>query len=397
MIDPPDPRRTAAPLKGRGTATLLAHRFEERSREALDDGWAPVAWPTTGRLTDADAQRQAEPAEHDADEFAIEGVPVTSVVHEQARSILSRNDSPDIPFTWSINPYRGCEHGCIYCYARPTHSYLNLSPGLDFETRLIAKVNAAELLRHALSRPRYEPSPLHIGGITDAYQPVERALRITRSILEVLDTCRHPFSIVTKSSGVERDLDLLASAASRRQVLVIVSVTTLDPALSRRLEPRAASPQRRLQTVRRLARAGVPVGVNVAPIIPFLNEPEIERIVAAAAEAGAQSVHYTILRLPWEVNPLFQEWLDHHVPDQAARIMARIREMRGGQDYQADFGTRMKGQGIWADLIRQRVAKAVARSGIGPIERTLTIEGFDPRLLASSPASRHTAGQGELF
>jgi DNA repair photolyase len=405
VIDPPDPRRTAAPLKGRGTATRLAHRFEERSRESLDDGWAPVAWPAAGRPTNADEPCQSgldglgAAFASELDEFAIEGVPVTSVVQEQARSILSRNDSPDIPFTWSINPYRGCEHGCIYCYARPTHSYLNLSPGLDFETRLTAKVNAAELLRHALSRPRYEPSPLHIGGITDAYQPIERSLRLTRSILEVLDTCRHPFSIVTKSSGVERDLDLLASAASRRQALVIISVTTLDSALSRRLEPRAASPQRRLQTVRRLARAGVPVGVNVAPIIPFLNEPEIERIVAAAAEAGAQAVHYTVVRLPWEVNPLFQEWLDHHVPDKAARIMARIREMRGGRDYQADFGTRMKGQGVWADLIGQRVAKAVARAGLAPrsFERALTIEGFDPRLLGALPSSQDVAGQGELF
>ncbi len=392
MIDPPDKRQNAAPLKGRGTATRLAHRFEERRREALDDGWAPMAWPAPAVEAGDDA-----PVDPDPDEFALEGVPVTSVVHEHARSILSRNDSPDIPFTWSINPYRGCEHGCIYCYARPTHSYLNLSPGLDFETKLIAKVNAAELLRHALTRPRYEPSPLHIGGITDAYQPVERALRITRSILEVLDACRHPFSIVTKSSGVERDLDLLASAASRRQALVIISVTTLDPALSRRLEPRAASPQRRLQTVRRLAQAGVPVGVNMAPIIPFLNEPEIERVVESAAAAGAQCVHYTIVRLPWEVNPLFQEWLDHHVPDKARRIMARIREMRGGQDYQADFGTRMKGQGIWADLIRQRVAKACARAGLGPVERCLTVEGFDPRLLGAAPVRQGTVGQGELF
>ncbi|RZI79801.1 MAG: PA0069 family radical SAM protein [Rubrivivax sp.] len=384
----------AVPLKGRGTATRLAHRFEALARESLDDGWAPLAGPEAH-----DPKSVTAPGNPELDEFAIEGVPVTSVVHEQARSILSRNDSPDIPFTWSVNPYRGCEHGCIYCYARPTHSYLNLSPGLDFETRLTAKVNAAELLRHALSRPRYEPSPLHIGGITDAYQPVERSLRLTRAILEVLDTCRHPFSIVTKSSGVERDLDLLVSAASRQQALVIISVTTLDAALSRRLEPRAASPQRRLQTVRRLAQAGVPVHVNVAPVIPFLNEPEIERIVEAAAEAGAQAVHYTVVRLPWEVSPLFQEWLDHHVPDKAARIMARIREMRGGRNYQADFGTRMKGQGVWADLIGQRVAKAVARAGLGPrsTQRALTIEGFDPRLLGVLPASQNVSSQGELF
>lgn len=390
MIDPPDPRQTATPLKGRGTATRLAHRFEGRSREALDDGWAPMAAPVRG------SGPGPEPDHEEHDEFAIDGVPVTSVVHEQSRSILSRNESPDIPFTWSVNPYRGCEHGCIYCYARPTHSYLNLSPGLDFETKLIAKVNAAELLRQALSRPAYQPSPLHIGGITDAYQPVERSLRITRGILEVLDQCRHPFTIVTKSSGVERDLDLLVSAASRQQAKVFISVTTLDGALCRKLEPRAAGPMRRLQAVRRLAQAGVPVGVNVAPIIPFLNEPEIERIVEAAVQAGAQSVHYTIVRLPWEVNPLFQEWLNHHVPDKAERIMARIRDMRGGQDYKAEFGSRMKGEGVWADLIRQRVAKASARAGLEPLGTCLSLAGFDPRLLQTERPPGPTC-QGELF
>lgn len=376
ILPVPDGRRVAVPIKGRGTATHLAHRFAGQARQATDDGWS--------------AQEE---------EFDIEGVPVTSVVHEKARSILSRNDSPDISFTWSINPYRGCEHGCIYCYARPSHSYLNLSPGLDFETKLVAKVNAAELLCDALMRRSYEPSPLHIGGITDAYQPVERTLRITRAILEVLDCCRHPFSIVTKSAGVERDLDLLVSAASRQQAQVFISLTTLDGALCRRLEPRAASPLRRLQAVRRLAQAGVPVGVNVAPIIPFLNEPEIERLVEAAADAGAGSVHYTVVRLPWEVSPLFQEWLMHHVPDKAQRIMARIRDMRGGQDYKAAFGSRMKGEGVWADLIRQRVVKACARAGLGGARpASLSMIGFDPaRLVGHLAAIKPSSAQGNLF
>ena len=378
-FDPiPDDRRRATPLKGRGTATRLAHRFE-----------------STQRQTDLEHSAQTS---QDDDEFAIEGVPFTSVVHEHARSILSRNDSPDIPFRWSINPYRGCEHGCIYCYARPTHSYLNLSPGLDFETRLVAKVNAAELLRKELSRASHEPSPVNIGSATDAYQPIERELRITRSVIEVLTECQHPFTIVTKSSGVERDIDLLAQAAQRRQAAVFISITSLDSSLSRRLEPRAAAPHRRLQTVKRLSEAGVPVGVNVAPIIPFLNEPEIERIVAAAAEAGARSVHYTIVRLPWEVSPLFQEWLSHHVPERADRIMARIRDMRGGADYRAEFGVRMKGQGIWADLIRQRVNAARQRAGITGLGPVLDSSAFLPfatqlrqRLAKPSP------DQSELF
>lgn len=378
QVPTPDDRWRAAPIKGRGTATRLAHRFESTERESA---------PESGHSSGADD-----------DEFAMEGVPVTSVVHEQARSILSRNDSPDIPFMWSINPYRGCEHGCIYCYARPTHSYLNLSPGLDFETKLVAKVNAAELLRKELSRASHEPSPVNVGSATDAYQPIERELRVTRGVLEVLTECQHPFTIVTKSSGVERDLDLLALAAQRRQAAVFISITSLDSSLSRRLEPRAAAPHRRLQTVKRLSEAGVPVGVNVAPIIPFLNEPEIERIVAAAAEAGARSVHYTIVRLPWEVNPLFQEWLGHHVPERADRIMARIRDMRGGADYRAEFGVRMKGQGVWADLIRQRVNAARQRAGITGLGPVLDSSAFRP--FPAQPRQRAAGagdGQAELF
>lgn len=335
--------------------TQVVHRFERSEREAVvdADAWGSVA------------EGDGPPA-----------VP-TTVRPEQARSILSRNDSPDIPFTWSINPYRGCEHGCIYCYARPTHSYLNLSPGLDFETQLIAKVNAAALLRRELASASYVPSPINIGSATDPYQPVEREWRITRAVLEVLHACQHPYTIVTKSSGVERDLDILSVAGARKQVYVMVSITTLDADLCRRLEPRAASPLRRLQTVRRLAQAGVPVGVNVAPIIPFLNEPEIEQIIEAAAQAGAQAIHYTVVRLPWEVKPLFVEWLGHHVPDKAARIMARVRELRGGKDYDADFSLRMKGEGVWAQLIAQRVRKAAARHGMGRLALTLDGSRFD--------------------
>jgi DNA repair photolyase len=360
----PDPRRSQAPHKGRGTMTQLAHRFEDVARE---------------RTAEPDAETDAAPQEGSAGA----ALPPTTVTPEQARSILSHNDSPDIPFTWAVNPYRGCEHGCIYCYARPTHSYLNLSPGLDFETRLVAKVNAAALLRRELSRPGYVPSPINIGSATDAYQPIEREWRLTRGVLEVLGACGHAYTLVTKSGIVVRDIDLLAAAAARAQTYVMVSVTTLDDALSRTLEPRASAPQRRLQTVRRLVDAGVPVGVNVAPIIPFLNEPEIEQIVDAAAHAGAQAIHYTVVRLPWEVKPLFEEWLSHHVPQRAARIMARVRELRGGKDYDADFRLRMKGEGVWAQLIAQRVRKAAARHGLGHAGPVLDMSRFDPaRLMA---------------
>lgn len=334
---PPAPR-------GRGTGWQIAHRFERDVRETVDDGW---------------------PAD-ESDPHAEGGTPApgTEVRWERTVRILSANDSPDVPFELSVNPYRGCEHGCIYCYARPTHSYLNLSPGIDFETKLIAKAGAAERLREALCRPGYVPRPLNIGSATDAYQPIERTLRITRQVIEVLHEAQHPFSLVTKSGGVVRDLDLLAEMAARRQLLVFVSVTSLSNPLSRLLEPRAGSPARRLGAIRALSQAGVCVGVNIAPVIPFINEPEIEQIVEAAAAAGARSVHWTVVRLPWEVSPLFEAWLQQHFPDRAARVMARIREMRGGRNYDADFATRMKGAGAWADLIRQRVVKAGQRHGL---------------------------------
>ncbi len=298
--------------------------------------------------------------------------------HERAKSLLAYNDSPDIYFDRSINPYRGCEHGCIYCYARPTHSYLNLSPGLDFETKLVAKVNAAEVLRSELAAPGYRAAVVNLGSATDAYQPVERELRITRAVLEVLAETRHPAAIVTKASLIERDLDLLGPMAKEQLTAAFISVTTLDHDLSRTLEPRAASPARRLRTIETLARAGVPVCVNVAPVIPFVNEPEIERILEAASAAGARGAFYTVLRLPWEVAPLFREWLQAHFPQRAERVMNRVRDMREGRDYNADFATRMKGTGQWADLIRQRFDAACARLGLDRGRFELRNELFQP-------------------
>ncbi len=351
--------RTAGPpraRKGRGAVGNIAHRFERVAREADGDA--------------LDAARLEED----------EALPplATEVRFETARSLLAYNDSPDIGFDRSINPYRGCEHGCIYCYARPTHSYLNLSPGLDFETRLVAKRNAAQVLRAELVEPGYRPDAINLGSATDAYQPIERELRITRQVVELLAETRHPFAITTKSSLVERDLDLLAPLAAEGLTAVYVSITTLDTSLARRLEPRCPSPQRRLRTVAALARAGVPVCVNIAPIIPFLTEPDLERVVSAAADAGARGAFYTVLRLPWEVAPLFREWLATHFPDRAQRVLARVREMRGGRDYDAAFGLRMKGEGPWADLIRQRFEKTCARHGLQRVRFTLRSDLFVP-------------------
>ncbi len=366
---PPPAALMSAPaaLKGRGTAWAIEHRFNQRSHESLDDGW--------GTLEQVALEEKAAPG--------------TVLTEEHVRSILSRNDSPDIGFEVSINPYRGCEHGCIYCYARPTHSYLGLSPGLDFETRIVAKVNAVACLREALSAPGYIPRPLNIGSVTDAYQPAERRLRITRGVIEVLAEARHAFSVITKSSLVERDLDHLAGLARDRLVAVYVSITTLDAKLARLLEPRAAAPQRRLQTIETLARAGVPVGVSVSPVIPFLNEPELERILEAARDAGAGSAFSIVLRLPWEVSPLFQQWLDLHVPERASRIMARVREMRGGHDNDSRFGTRMTGQGVWAELLQQRFLKATSRLGLNRSRIELDLTQFRP--------PPRQAGQGRLF
>jgi DNA repair photolyase len=354
-------------VKGRGTVWAIEHRFNALSRSEFDDGW--------GTLEQAAMQEEAAAG--------------TVVLEENVRGILSGNDSPDIGFDLSINPYRGCEHGCTYCDARPTHSWLNLSPGLDFETRIIAKVNAAERLREALSAKGYTPGQLNIGSVTDAYQPAERRLKITRSVIEVLAEARHPFSIITKSSLVERDLDLIAPMAAQRLAAVYVSITTLDAGLARSMEPRAAAPHRRLRTIETLARAGVPVGVSVSPVIPFLNEPELERILEAARAAGAQTAFSIVLRLPWEVNPLFQQWLKQHVPSRSHRIMARVREMRGGRDNDSRFGTRMTGEGVWARLLRQRFEKACSRLGYRREREPLDLSAFRP------PAS--VRGQGQLF
>ena len=351
-------------IRGRGTAWVAPHRFSRHSSETFDDGWGSL---------EQEAQEQALP-------------PRTQIIEEHAKAILTSNDSPDIAFDLSINPYRGCEHGCVYCFARPTHSYLNLSPGLDFETRIVAKVNAAERLREAFASRAYEPAMLNLGSATDAYQPVERKLRITRGILEVLAECSHAFSLVTKSAGVERDLDLLAPMAARGLVAAYVSITTLDADLARILEPRAASPQRRLRTIETLVAAGVPVGVSVSPVIPFINEPELERILEAAARAGATRAFSVVLRLPWEVNTIFQQWLECHFPERAARVMARVREMRGGRDYDARFGSRMVGQGVWAQLLRQRFDKAAARLGLKRERVPLDLSQFrKPQVKADTP------------
>jgi len=372
----------AAPLKGRkgrGAVTNMQGRYELQAREQFEDGWSQT-----------DEEETAPPNWK------------THIIDEHAKSILTRNASPDLPFNVSLNPYRGCEHGCIYCFARPSHSYLGLSPGLDFESRIFAKVNAPELLRQELAKPSYQVEPIALGINTDAYQPCERELKITRRVLEVLHECAHPVGLISKSSLIERDIDLLAPMASKRLAAVAITITTLDPAIARTLEPRAAAPARRLRTIRTLTDAGIPVGVSIAPVIPFVTEPDIERILEAVLEAGAISANYIVLRLPWEVNPLFQQWLQAHFPDRAQRVMNRVRDMRGGKDYDATFGKRMRGEGVWADLIRQRFEKAVERLGIGKhVSRfgALDTSQFKRPLqvTAASRKTRGASGQFELF
>lgn len=341
-------------VKGRGTVWAIEHRFSQHHRNAFDDGW--------------DSLEQV--ARDEA------GAVATQVIEQRVKTILSGNASPDIAFDLSINPYRGCEHGCAYCFARPTHSYLDWSPGLDFETKIIAKVNAAERLREALAAPGYEPLPLNIGSATDAYQPAERRLRITRSLIEVLAEFRHPFSIITKSSGIERDIDLLAPLAEQQLAAVYVSIPSLDAALARVMEPRASAPARRLQTIERLAKAGIPVGVSVSPVIPFINEPGLEHVLEQARNAGASSAFATVLRLPWEVNPVFQQWLQAHFPERAKRVMSRVRELHGGKDYDSRFGQRQSGQGVWAELLAQRLHRATLRLGLGRARVDLDLSQF---------------------
>ena len=406
---PEQPQEIRVPLqaiRGRGAATAMAHRFAKDQRERADDGWSPVQAfgnaeglaPGHGCQEGGDGWGAGTPgglAVCDEGEGDIRPSPATRVHFESARSALCANDSPDIFFELSVNPYRGCEHGCIYCYARPTHSYLNFSPGLDFETQIVAKHNIAQVLRQELAQPRYVPRLLNIGSATDCYQPVERDLKLTRSVIEVMREARHPFSLITKSSGVERDLDLLAPLAAQRLAAVYVTITTLDATLARRMEPRAAAPHRRLRTIRALADAGVPVGVSVAPQIPFITE-DMEQVLEAARDAGARTAFYTVLRLPWELDALFREWLTVHYPQRAARVMARVQDLHhltdaqraAGKTYDSDFATRMKGSGLWADLLRQRFANTCRRLGLNREREGLDLGQFRPGLLR---------GQGSLF
>ena len=304
--------------------------------------------------------------------------PKTSVTVDHARSIIARNTSPDIGFDRSINAYRGCEHGCIYCFARPSHAWLDLSPGLDFETRLFAKPDAAALLRRELAAPGYRVAPLAIGTNTDPYQPIERDWRITRQIVEVMAETGHPLIITTKSDRIIRDIDLLADMAARQLVSVSVSVTSLDPVLSRRLEPRAPRPDKRLAAVAALAAAGIPTQVNVAPLIPAITDHDLEAILSAASEAGAYRASYILLRLPHEVAGLFRDWLDAYFPDRAAKVMHIVQDYRGGRDNDPNFGSRMRGTGVWADLMRARFKRATRALGLDTPHRPLDTSRFTP-------------------
>ncbi|MFZ5558407.1 MAG: PA0069 family radical SAM protein [Pseudomonadota bacterium] len=347
------PKGAGSARKGRGATLNLQGRFERLGREAFDDGW--------------ERPDEDEPPR-----------PKTVVTDERAKSIISRNDSPDIPFEQSINPYRGCEVGCAYCYARPTHAYLGLSPGLDFETRIFAKVNAAELLAKELAAPGYRVSTISIGANTDPYQPAERELRITRSVLEVLAACEHPLGIVTKNAMIERDIDLLAPMAQKNLARAFVSVTNLDNQLARRLEPRACAPLRRLAAIKRLADAGIPVGVMVAPVIPFLTDRFLEETLERARDAGAVMAGYVVLRLPHEVAPLMRDWLAVHYPQKAEHVMNLVRQLRGGKDYDAAFGRRQRGTGEFADLIATRFRLACRRLGFNGEREPLDTTRFRP-------------------
>jgi DNA repair photolyase len=350
------PKRTQT-IVGRGAVSNPQGRFEHTKSEIVDDGWGSLDEPLP---------------------------PFNTVIKpDPARTIISRNQSPDIGFDQSINPYRGCEHGCIYCYARPSHSYLNLSPGLDFETKLFYKENAAQLLVQELAAPSYRCSPITLGANTDAYQPAEREYRVTRQIIEVLAKHKHPFSIITKSALVERDLDLLAPLAADNLVHVLVSVTTLSNELKRTLEPRTASPRARLRAIESLSKAGIPVSVMVAPIIPVLTDSELETILEAAAAAGARWAGYVLLRLPHELKELFRDWLQAHEPLAAKHVMSRLNAMRGGRDYDSRWTHRQRGEGEYAQLLEQRFAKACARFGLNQGER------FEHNRTLFTPPSRH--------
>ncbi len=351
-------------LKGRGTDQDIPGRFARQTTEPSDDGWPELPEAETS-------------------------APQTQCRPETARSIITRNQSPDVPFAQSVNPYRGCEHGCIYCFARPSHAYLDLSPGIDFETRLIAKTNAAERLRAELAKPGYRCSPIVLGTNTDPYQPVERHWGVTREVLEVLRDCHHPVSIITKGAGILRDLDLLAEMAGHHLVSVMVSLTSLNAGLKRALEPRAASPARRLQVIQELREHGVPVGTLIAPVIPALTDHELEDLIAAAAEAGVSEAGYVLLRLPWEVRPLFRQWLRERYPERAEHVMSLLRQARDGRENDPCFGSRMRGRGPWADLLEQRFRAALRRHGLD--------RRSHPQLDPNRFRPPHRGGQRDLF
>ncbi|MFC3674085.1 PA0069 family radical SAM protein [Ferrovibrio xuzhouensis] len=352
----PDARR------GRGAISSVRSRYDSETRQAEDDGW--------------DNLEEAEP--------------LKTVLHEDStRHIIAWNKSPDIPFDRSINPYRGCEHGCIYCFARPSHAYLGFSPGLDFETQIVIKPRAAALLRQELAAKGYKVATLSMGTNTDPYQPTEREQKITRSILEVLLETRHPLGIVTKNFLVTRDIDILSEMAKLGLVKVFLSVTTLDRKLARAMEPRASTPPKRLEAIRLLNEAGVPAGVMTAPMIPALNDMELERILEAAHAAGAREAGWVMLRLPWELKELWREWLQVNYPDRASRVMKLVQEARGGKDYVPQFGGRMRGEGVYAELLAQRFALAVKRLGMNERRLRLRSDLFRP-----PPAD---ARQGRLF
>ena len=344
---------TPPPLvKGRGARSNAASRFVSAQREAFDDGWT-LEDPEPAQLT-------------------------TTVLPDASKTIIARNSSPDIHFDRSINPYRGCEHGCIYCFARPAHAYLGLSPGLDFESRLFFKPDAARLLTAELSKKGYRPRHIQVGADTDPYQPLERRMRVTRQVLEVLQAFRHPLTIITKSNLITRDVDILGEMGQARLAGAAISITTLDRRLARSMEPRAATPQRRLDAVRQLTKAGCPVTVMFAPVIPGLNDHELENVLQASAEAGATGAGYVLVRLPNEISELFQQWLATDHPDRAARVMSLIRQTRGGKDYVSEWGERQRGQGPVAQLIARRFAAARARYGLDQPRRTLDVEAFRP-------------------
>ncbi len=352
--------------RGRGAATNASGRFEVQAREDFDDGWTRDEAP--------------EPL-------------ATEVTLERPRSIITRNDSPDIPFDRSINPYRGCEHGCFYCFARPTHAYMGLSPGLDFESRLFAKEGAAALLERELAAARYSPAPIAFGTNTDPYQPIERQYRITRSLLETLQRVRHPLSIVTKSNLVLRDLDILSDMGRDGLVKVFLSVTTLDRELARKMEPRAPTPEKRLQAIEALNDAGVPAGVMVAPIIPAINDAEIEKILMRAHAAGAREAGYVVLRLPLEIRDMFREWLQVHFPDRLGRAVSLIQSMHGGKDYEAKWGRRMAGSGPYAWMIGRRFETAARRLGYRETKTVLRTDLFRK----PKPAANEAGAQLSLF